>query len=182
MDQQAPGSVPFAEDSTERLLAEYHNFLTPKKVPFTEDPSQQVLTEYSNFFESPDATRLCDHYRKNGPVYLMEDESVIDEECFNIHLAPEETQRGEGKIEREDVEAFLHNVLKKDGQHLGGYWEVVGADNGTDGSEHQGSPLPVFQFGTLGLEIFPYEHGIIRSVQRIAHFSQAFTFTYYDMC
>lgn len=139
----------------------------PKKIPFTEDPTQKELTVYTTFTKSPYTSKLCDHFRKDDSVYLVEDETSQDKkvrEVNKIHAVEEDAEEDEGLIERKDLYTFCQNVLK----NMRGYWAVEVDDTDTSTIS---PPLPVFQFGTLGLEIHPASKGIIKSVQRVAQFS-----------
>lgn len=156
----------------------------PKKTPFTEDPTQKELTSYTTFSRSPYTSKFCDHYREDNLVYVVEFESSEDKrvrKTNQVHVVPEDTEDGESLIERKDLYTFCQNVLDKDNQNLRGYWEIEVADAPSRGKS---SPLPVFQFGTLGLEIHPAAKGTIRSVHRIriAQFSQRLTVTNPGVC
>lgn len=136
----------------------------PKKIPFTEDPTQKELTTYTTFTKSPYTSKFCDHFREGGSVYRVEDEISEDKavrKANKIHVVKEDVKEGEGLIERKDLYTVCHNVLGERGQNLRGYWEIEVEDNDMATS----APCPVFQFGTLGLEIHPEKKGIIRSVQ-----------------
>ncbi|KAI7788493.1 hypothetical protein LA080_010826 [Diaporthe eres] len=133
----------------------------PKKIPFTEDPTQKQLTAYATFTESSYTSKFCDHFRKDESVYMVEDETSKDKEvqkANKIHVVEEDAEEGEGLIERKDLYTICHSVLGRDGQNRRGYWAVEVED------AHMAArtPLPVFQFGTLGLEIHPEKKGIIR--------------------
>lgn len=143
----------------------------PKKIPFTEDPTQKELTAYATFTESSYTPLFCDHFREDELVYMVEDETSNDKEvqrANKIHVVEEDAEEGEGLIERKDLYTICHSVLGRDDQNLRGYWAIEVGDTHVTAR----TPLPVFQFGTLGLEIHPKKKGIIRSVQRIAPFSQ----------
>lgn len=141
----------------------------PKKIPFIEDPAKE-LTSYATFTKSPYTSKFCDHFREDESVYKVEDEISKDKAvriAKKIHVVKEDVQEGEGLIERKDLYTVCHNILGENGQNLRGYWEIEieDTDQGTS------LPWPVFQFGTLGLEIHPEEKGIIKSVQRFPQFS-----------
>lgn len=158
------------------------NQKAPKKTPFTEDPTQKELTSYATFLSSPYTSKFCDHYREDNLVYVVEDESSEDKavrKINHVHVVPEDLEEGEGSIERKDLYAFCQNVLGKDKQNLRGYWEI----EVTDAPRGTTPPLPVFQFGTLGLEIHPAAKGIIRSVSsNRGQFSQLLTVANTGVC
>lgn len=142
----------------------------PNNIPFTEDPTQKVLTSFVAFTKSSYTSKFCDHLRKDESVYEVEDETSKDKEAQRankIHVVEEDAEEGEGLIERKDLYTVCHRILGNAGQNLRGFWTI----EVEDAHMTTRSPLPVFQFGTLGLEIHPQKKGIIRSVQRIAHFS-----------
>ncbi|KAI3402102.1 hypothetical protein diail_31 [Diaporthe ilicicola] len=136
-----------------------------KAIPFTEDPTEHVLTEYMDYTEVAYPPMFCDHQKKGD----------------KIHLVAEATEEGEGVIERKDVYVFVHNFLKRK-NGLSGYWTIEGAnslhkedadtlqeedkDNPSGKkagiSQSNGPSLPVFQFGTLGLEIYPRDKDTIK--------------------
>ncbi|KAK2613712.1 hypothetical protein N8I77_000604 [Diaporthe amygdali] len=154
------------------------NQQAPKKVPFTEDPTEHVLTQYANFTRAAYSPSLCEQRGQGVNIYLKPDEA---KKGNNIHLVTEAAEKGEGLIERKDVYAFIHKVLKKQEQDLRGYWAIkakhspqdnkadtlLGEDAGSskdkeaDESLDKGLSLPVFQYGTLGLEVYPCDEGII---------------------
>lgn len=151
----------------------------PKKIPFTEDPTQKELTSYATFMKSPYTSKFCDHFKKDDSAYRVEDETSEDKtvrKANKIHVVKEDVKEGEGLIERKDLYTVYHNVLGKEGQNLRGYWAIEVEDTDMAAS----LSWPVFQFGTLGLEIHPKEKGIIRSVQRITHFSQLLAAANFD--
>lgn len=153
----------------------------PKKIPFTEDPAQKELTAYATFTESSYTSKLCDHFRKDESVYMVEDETSKDKEvqrANKIHVVEEDAEEGEGLIERKDLYTICHSVLGNDGQNLRGYWAIEVEDT------HMAArnALPVFQFGTLGLEIHPEKKGVIRSVQPIAQLSHLLVAANLDGC
>lgn len=140
-------------------------------IPFNEDPTQKELTAYTTFTKLPETRKFCDHFREDESVYKVEDEISENKavrKANKIHVVKEDVKEGEGLIERKDLYTVCHNVLGENGQNLRGYWEI----EVKYGDMATSFRYPVFQFGPLGLEVRPKEKGIIRSVQRIIHFSQ----------
>lgn len=155
----------------------------PKEIPFTEDPTQKELTSFATFTKSSYTSKFCDHViDEEGSVYRVEDEKSEDPEVQKANkllVVEEKRGQGEGLIERKDLYTFCRGFLENEGKNfLRGYW-AVGTE---DTSAETTSPLPVLQFGTLGLEIHPEKKGIIKSVQRIPQFSQLLAVADLEVC
>lgn len=146
--------------------------LSLKDIPFTEDPTQKELKSYATFFKSSYTSKFCDHFGEDEYVFKVQEKDSKDEavqKANKVRVRKEDAEEGEGLIERKDLYTFRENFLRKDGaQNVRGYWEVKAGDTDTTTIP----PSPVFQFGTLGLEIHSAKQGTIKSVQRPAPCSQ----------
>lgn len=141
-----------------------------KEIPFTADATNLVLIEYRNYVEAAYHPILCEHQEEG--------------KSGNFQLVTEPTEKGEGKIERKTVYKFIQDQLEE--KHLRGYWTIERpniaqeekADSVQDGDEDDTQDaicsIPVFQYGTLGLEVYPRGNDTIKLVQQTAPFSQLF--------
>lgn len=139
------------------------NRQTPKVDPFTEDPAEQRLTEYADFIETAYTPMFCEHKVTDNKMHVAGE--GINTKGNMIRLTPEEKEEGEGSIYQKDLYTLCQNHLGKesqnvseDGKNRRGYWmiEVVGP------LQDASPPLPVFQFGTLCLEVYPADKGVIK--------------------
>lgn len=159
------------------------NQQNPKTIPFTEDPTQKELTSFATFTKSSYTSKSCDHLRIDGKTfYSVEDEKSKDkkvQKANKLVVKENDKEEGEGLIERKDLYTLCHDFLEKEGKNcLRGYWTVETEDTSADTSP----PLPIFQFGTLGLKIHSREKGIIKSVQRMPQFNQLLAAANLQVC
>lgn len=151
-------------------------------IPFTEDPTQKELTSFATFTKSSYTSKCCDHLRIDEKTfYSVEDEKSKDkkvQKANKVLVVKEDKEEGEGLIERKDLYTLCHDFLEKEGKNcLRGCWTVKKEDTSTTTP-----PLPVFQFGALGLEIHSREKGIIKSVQRMPQLNQLLAAANLEVC
>ncbi|KAL1864205.1 hypothetical protein Daus18300_007802 [Diaporthe australafricana] len=129
-----------------------------KEIPFTADATILDLIQYVSHVEVAYSPLFCEHQkeRKSG----------------NIQLVTEPTEEGEGKIDRIDVYKSIQYELKE--KYLSQYWTIEGAaspqeekadsaqDGDADDTQNTIRGIPVFQYGTLGLEVYPRDNDTIK--------------------
>lgn len=176
---------------------------TPNIVPFTEDPTKEYLTEYAKFIKSAYTPMFCEHKVTDSKMHVAGD--GVNTKGNRISLTSEKKEEGEGSIYQKDMYTFCQNHLgkeddlgnesqhrreespsrreespnhreedpnrRKESSNRRGYWLIEVADH----PQETTLPLPVFQFGTLGLEVYPADKGVIESVHRAAKLSHPLT-------
>ncbi|KAG8159336.1 hypothetical protein KVR01_010997 [Diaporthe batatas] len=162
----------------------------PDRAPFTEDPAKERLTEYVEFITTSYSPSFCEHKVKDGEMRIIGDKG--DMICLNS----EKKEKGEGSIYQKDLFTFFYRHLGREqpeskqkqedapshGQegledpkkqwNRRGYWLIEVAD----GPPETSPPLPVFQFATCCLEVYPAEKGVIKlGTDDVAHILRSCT-------
>jgi hypothetical protein len=152
----------------------------PNVVPFTEDPTKQQTTDYAEFTETAYTSMFCEHKVTERKMHVTGD--GVNTKGNTVRLTCEKADEGEGPIYQKDLYTFCYHHLGKERpdhktgsvdrredsgdyrekaeSNRRGYWLIEVADHPKETT----LPLPVFQFGTLGLEVYPADKGVIKSV------------------
>ncbi|POS73272.1 hypothetical protein DHEL01_v208332 [Diaporthe helianthi] len=175
--------------------------------PFTEDPTEERLTEYVEFITTSVSPTICEHKVKDGEMRMIGDkvdmiclnsekkkksEGPIYQKdlvtFFYHHLGKEKTEP-EQKQKHKDTDPGdedSNHVEEQSGHRTGdlvnpkkqwnrrGYWLIEVADR----PEETSPPLPVFQFATFCLEVYPADMGVIKlGTEDVAHILRSCTET-----
>lgn len=160
--------------------------------PFTEDPSEERLVEYVEFITTSISPTICEHKvkdsgrnwhmigDKNDMICLNSEKKEKDEGSiyqkdlvtfFYHHLGKEKSEpvhkeedakHGEDENHQEEQpshgEGGLEDLKKQWNRR--GYWLIEVAECPRQTSP----PVPVFQFATFCLEVYPAGKGVIKLV------------------